>query len=394
MPRWQTGGQIAWEVLSFLDEPGQSGYRVRTVLGELERLSPSFAAYAFVVVLGLLWGSFANVCIYRWPPSEEFPNGRSVVKPGSHCFACQAPVRLYDNVPLLSFLWLRGRCRSCGAAFSARYLLVEALTGALFGLAWYLTVIQLAGYDTFDIRLIKFGVAATFCVVMVIISFIDLDHMLILNKVAVPSVVIFYILGVGLIGRAWYEGLIGIAVGYGVPWLIGEIYFRIRGREGLGLGDSMLLAIVGALLGWRGVVLSLFGGSLLGALITVTILSITRRRWNILVAEVVVFGTITVLALVAPGALRAVVSPWGLLSVVGVLFVVLSLSRLFGGESESDSETVPHDDRAEAAPAEAETPQESMMRTELPFGPFLAVAAVAYMFAEPWIQLHFQLPGG
>src|SRR5205814_6229614 len=125
-------------VLSFLDEPGQSGYRVATVLGELERHQSSIAAYAFVFVFGLLWGSFANVCVYRWPPSDEFPKGRSVVKPGSHCFACKKPIRWYDNVPLLSYLWLRGKCRSCGAAFSARYLVVEALTAVLFVVAWYL----------------------------------------------------------------------------------------------------------------------------------------------------------------------------------------------------------------------------------------------------------------
>src|SRR5689334_25231997 len=102
------------------------------VLRDLEPLTTSPAAYGFAILFGLLWGSFANVCIYRWPPSDEFPKGRSVVKPGSHCFACKAPIRWYDNVPLLSFLWLRGRCRACGATFSARYLLVEALTGALF----------------------------------------------------------------------------------------------------------------------------------------------------------------------------------------------------------------------------------------------------------------------
>jgi leader peptidase (prepilin peptidase)/N-methyltransferase len=87
------------------------------VLDELGPLAASPTAYAFVIVLGLLWGSFANVCIYRWPPTDELPKGRSVVRPGSHCFACQAPIRWYDNVPLVSWLWLRGRCRACKAPF-------------------------------------------------------------------------------------------------------------------------------------------------------------------------------------------------------------------------------------------------------------------------------------
>jgi leader peptidase (prepilin peptidase)/N-methyltransferase len=110
------------------------------MLENLERFSTTAGAYAFVVLLGLLWGSFANVCIYRWPPSDdadlgpvEFPNGRSVITPGSHCFACKQPIKWYDNVPLLAWLWLRGKCRSCKAAFSSRYLIVEALTGVLFG---------------------------------------------------------------------------------------------------------------------------------------------------------------------------------------------------------------------------------------------------------------------
>jgi leader peptidase (prepilin peptidase)/N-methyltransferase len=97
------------------------------VLAELEPLAMSTAAYAVVIALGLLWGSFANVCIYRCPA------GRSVVTPGSHCIACQAPIRWYDNVPVLAWLWLRGQCRACKAAFSPRYLVVEAVTGALFG---------------------------------------------------------------------------------------------------------------------------------------------------------------------------------------------------------------------------------------------------------------------
>src|SRR5262249_56290104 len=117
------------EGLSFLDGRGQPGYRF-----PIEVLTTTTGA-VFAVVLGLLWGSFANVCIYRWPPTDDQPKGRSVVTPGSHCFACQAPIRWYDNVPLLSYLWLRGRCRACKAQFSPRYLIGEALTGALFGVA-------------------------------------------------------------------------------------------------------------------------------------------------------------------------------------------------------------------------------------------------------------------
>lgn len=269
----------------------------------------SWAGCAFAVLLGLLWGSFANVCIYRWPPTEELPRGRSVVKPGSHCSACKAPIRWYDNVPLLSYLWLRGRCRDCGATFSARYLLVEALTGVLFGVAWWFTLGMGGMYDTPDARLVRFVIDAWFVLTMVVITFIDIDHKLILDKVTIPSIGLAYVASFGL-GHAWWEGLLGVAIGYGGPWLIGEIYYRLRGREGLGLGDAKLLALVGALLGWKGVVFSLFGGSVIGSIIGVIHLARARKE---------------------------------------------------------------------------------IMSTELPFGPFLAAAAVFYLFAEPWIELYFRL---
>lgn len=300
------------------------------MLRELEPVACSAGAYAFAVVLGLLWGSFANVCIYRWPPTDEHPNGRSVVAPGSHCMACKAPIRWYDNVPLLSYLWLRGRCRACKATFSARYLLVEALTGALFGVCWWFTVGTGGLFDPFNVRLVHFAIDAAFVFVMVVITFIDLDHKLILDRVTIPSMIVFY--GASLLLREpWWAGLVGAAVGYGVPWLIGEIYYRITGREGLGLGDSKLLAVIGALLGWRGVVVALFGGSVIGSVLGTAALLAARRRGG------------------APPE----------------------------GDGEGDGES-----------------DESILRVELPFGPFLAMAAVFYVFAAPWIQLQFRLPGG
>lgn len=275
---------------------------------DYEPLFTSPFGAVLAVVLGLLWGSFANVCIYRWPPTGEFPNGRSVVKPGSHCGSCQAPIRWYDNIPILSYLWLRGHCRECKAGFSPRYALVEALTGALFGVAWWFTLGEGGMYKAFDLRALEFLIDAAFAFVMVVIAFIDFDHKLILNKITIPSIVVAY--GASLVEHRWWQGLVGIAVGYGVPWLIGEIYYRLRGREGLGLGDGMLLALVGALLGWKGVVVALFGGSVLGSIIGV--IALTRAKKDVL-------------------------------------------------------------------------------GSELPFGPFLAGAAVFYLFAEPWIELHFRL---
>jgi len=299
------------------------------VLAAYEPLAMSPAGYGFAILMGLLWGSFANVCIYRWPPTDEFPDGRSVVKPGSHCFACKQPIRWYDNVPLLSYLWLRGKCRNCKAPFSARYLLVEAATAFLFALAWWATVMMGMLWEPFDLRIERWVIEAAFAFVMVVVTFIDIDTMLILDKLTFPAAAIFYAATFLLPERHWYDGLIGAAVGYGLPWLIGEIYYRITKREGLGLGDSTLLMLIGALLGWRGVVVSLFGGSIIGSVVGITGLLVRGR---------------------------------------------------------------PEEPDGEADEGEEEAP--SLMRTEIPFGPYLAAAALFYLFAEPWIQLKFRLLGG
>jgi leader peptidase (prepilin peptidase)/N-methyltransferase len=321
-------------------------------LHALEPMVASPGTYLFVFVLGTLWGSFANVCIYRWPPTDDHPKGRSVVKPGSHCSACNTPIRWYDNVPLLAYLWLRGRCRDCKTKFSPRYLLVELVTGALFAFAWWAAVDARAYIEAIDVRLIRFAVYAAFCFVMVVITFIDLDHMLILDKLTYPSIAIFYGLSFLVPGRTWYDGLIGAAVGYGVVWTVSELYYRITKREGLGLGDGKLLAVVGALLGWRGVLTALFGGSLLGAVIGIAALLVRR-------------GASAETAETAETAQTA------------------EAGDAAGGASSSDPEEPgPEDD----AP--------KLRHVELPFGPFLAMAALFYLFAEPWMIIRFRLLGG
>jgi leader peptidase (prepilin peptidase)/N-methyltransferase len=245
------------------------------------------------------------------------------VKPGSHCFACGKPVRWYDNVPLLAWLWLRGKCRDCGARFSARYLLVEALTGMLFAAVWWYAVGIDALHEPLGGRLVRFLVLAAFVEVLVIITFIDLDHKLILDKLTYPAIPAFYLFGLMLPERHWYDGLIGAAVGYGVVRLIADGYWFLTKREGMGYGDGKLLAIIGALFGWRAVVVSLFGGAVIG-------------------------------------------------SVVGVAMLVL-------GRREQPPEGEEGEDEDEG----------SLRHAELPFGPFLAAAAVAYMLTEPWLVARF-----
>lgn len=291
-----------------------------------EELARSPLALAAAFVLGTLWGSFANVCIYRWPPTDAHPKGRSVVAPGSHCFACGKPVRWYDNVPLLSWLWLRGRCRDCGAGFSARYLLVEALTGVLYAAIWWYVVDVGATLEPLEGRMVRFFVYAAFATVLVIVTFIDLDHKLILDKVTYPAIPAFWALGMLLPEREWSDGVIGAVVGYGVVRAIADGYWLLTKREGMGYGDGKLLAMIGALLGWKAVVVSLFGGAVIGSVIGI--------------GALVVFGR---------------------------------------GERREEPE----------AEAEAEAEVEGIGQAELPFGPFLAAAALAYLFLEPWLALQF-----
>jgi leader peptidase (prepilin peptidase) / N-methyltransferase len=238
----------------------------------LEIFASSPAGLAFAFVLGALFGSFANVCIVR------LPAGLSIVRPPSHCFSCQAPVKWYDNVPIVSYFVLRGRCRHCGATFSPRYMLVEAATGLLFAATWYLCLFALWPDDPVPTRLARFAVYALFQFVLVVITFIDLDHKLILNVVTYPAIPVFLGLGLLLGDRVWWDPLLGVALGYGIVRLIADGYYLLTKREGMGYGDGKLLALVGALLGWQAVVFSLFGGALLGSVLGVALLLWSRRR--------------------------------------------------------------------------------------------------------------------
>ncbi len=310
----------------------------------LEVYALGHMSYGFVFLIGLLFGSFANVCIYRWPPTEEHPKGRSVVTPGSHCFACGNPVRWYDNVPILSWLWLRGQCRDCGDRFSPRYLLVEAATGILFVAAYHLVVVMPLSWEPLSIRMLRFLIYAAFLFTLIVITFIDLDHKLILDRLTYPAIPMFYGLGLLLPENRWSDGLIGAVVGYGIVRAISDGYYFLTKREGLGYGDGKLLAVIGALLGWRAVVVALFGGSVLGSVIGITALLVMRG---------------------AGGELEP-------------------------GESGAKSTQIvsAEDDVGEPADDADDAEEVALRHVELPFGPFLVMAAIAYLFAQPWLRIH------
>ncbi len=201
-------------------------------------------------VFGAVAGSFLNVCIHRLPRSE------SIVWPGSHCPTCNERIPWRHNLPLLSYLLLRGRCRSCGAQISPRYPLVEAL-----GAGAALAVVGFHGPT--PLALAQFA----FLCALIVVTFIDLDHQIIPDRVSLPGIVVGFAASFLPGAPTWQESLIGILIGGGSLWLVAEGYYRLTGREGMGGGDIKLLAMIGAFLGWRGVPVTLMLSSLVGSLI-------------------------------------------------------------------------------------------------------------------------------
>ncbi|MCG8417338.1 MAG: prepilin peptidase [Proteobacteria bacterium] len=316
----------------------------------LEPFAHSAVAHITAFVLGTLMGSFANVCIYRWPPSDEHPDGRSIVRPGSHCFACGKSIRWYDNIPVVSYVFLRGRCRHCAIDISPRYLLVELAMGLLFWAVYYHTVVIAFPGEPLSMRLIRTGILTALIFVLTVISFIDLDHQLILDKITYPAIPIFYGLGLLLPERGITDGLIGAALGYGLVRAVADGYYFLTKRHGLGYGDGKLLALIGALLSWKAVLASLFLGSLLGSVIGVTILVVARRR------------------AASTGVVRGDAGR--------------ARDRAGPGSPEGESPEDPQSTETSADPDEV-----PLRHVALPFGPFLAMGALIYVFTEPWLGL-------
>jgi leader peptidase (prepilin peptidase) / N-methyltransferase len=216
-------------------------------------------ALTFAALFGAVIGSFLNVCIHR------LPRGTSIVWPASACPACGRALSWFENIPIASYLFLRGRCRTCGAPISARYLVIEALTAAMFALAWWEY-----GPGPMLISRLIFGCA------LIVLFAIDLEHHLLPNVITLTGIVIGFLLSFTTDQPGWQSSLIGIVIGGGVLFLIAEIYYRVRHEEGLGMGDVKMLAMMGAFLGWPLAILSLMIASVAGTIIGIGLI-VTRR---------------------------------------------------------------------------------------------------------------------
>lgn len=303
---------------------------------------PSWFSRGAALVFGLLWGSFLNVVIYR------VPREMSVVRPGSHCPACRKPVPAYLNVPVFSWLLLRGRAACCGAKMSARYPLVEILGGGLSLAVLFHTQAALGS----DAPLWKFAILylADLAIVLGLVAstFIDLSHMILPDEVTLGGAVLA-LATVSLRAIGWKEAAIAAAVGFGIiAFVFNGLYKLVRGRTGMGLGDAKLLALAGAWLGGTGCAFVLFAGALQGALGSLAIRAVMGR-------------------IELPEEARKEIE---------------ELQKLADEGDEEAKEALADDPLAGAD-------EDSFMQAAVPFGPFLILACFEYFFFGDRIRAAF-----
>ena len=218
----------------------------------------TLAAALIAGVFGATVGSFLNVCIYR------LPIGTSIVWPASACPNCRREIEWFENIPIASWLVLRGRCRTCKHPIGAQYPIVEAITAVMFGAAWWYY-----GPGLLLVSRLVFGCA------LIVLFAIDLEHHLLPNLITLPGIVVGFLFSF-FTEPGWLDSLIGIAVGGGSLLLMFYLYLLVRKKEGLGMGDPKMLAMICAFLGWKMTLVALMFASLTGSLVGLTMM-VTRR---------------------------------------------------------------------------------------------------------------------
>jgi leader peptidase (prepilin peptidase) / N-methyltransferase len=292
------------------------------------------------IAFGLVWGSFLNVVIYR------VPLGMSVVTPPSHCPACGKPVAPYDNVPVFSFVILRGRARCCGAKMSPRYVIVELIGGAL-SLAIVEVVLRHLPLDTTVARAgAIYAADFALCMALVAAAFIDVEHMYLPDPITIGGAV----LGVGtasLRDMSYVDAIVGAAIGFAGVWLPFVVLYKVvRGRTGMGLGDAKLTMLAGAWFGWPGALFVFFVGALQGT-VAALFLYFVRGKID------------------EPEAVRAERA---------------ELKRDADAGDEEAKQLLAED------PILAEPPGDGLMASRLSFGPFLILGCLEMLFFGAWVK--------
>jgi len=288
------------------------------------------------VSLGLILGSFLNVVIHR------LPRGESVVSPPSTCPGCGARIRAYDNVPVLSWVVLRGRARCCGTAISPRYPLVEAIGGLAAWASLELVLAQTsAGSDLTALAL--FAAYLALCLGLVAGIFIDLEFMLLPDEITLGGAALG-LLTTPIRHMSWTDSIVGAIAGFCLVWLPFHLGYRLlRGHPGMGLGDAKLLALAGAWFGWPGAVFALLAGAMQGTVVTIAVL-LARGRIE------------------EPEAVRREREE-----------LQRELQGLTGEARSALEQELAND------PIASE-PGEGIGKARIPFGPFLALATLEYLF--------------
>ena len=213
--------------------------------------------YLAAFVLGSIWGSFCNVCIYR------LPDNYSVITKRSFCRSCKNKIKWYDNIPLLSFIFLKGKCRNCSNKISSQYFLVELIAAISF-----LSIYYIYGISITTLLLIILSIF------FIIIFFIDLKHYIIPNELTFPLMLIGFIKSFDpnlnqTIFPNYINSLLGGFFGYAVIWLIIFFYKKVRNKEGMGLGDAKLMAVVGFWFGWASIPFTIFISSAVALILVI-----------------------------------------------------------------------------------------------------------------------------
>jgi leader peptidase (prepilin peptidase)/N-methyltransferase len=228
-------------------------------------------------VFGLCIGSFLNAAIYRLPLKV------SVSKPRSFCPHCKTTIQWYRNIPVVSYIMLGGRCGECKEPISIRYPLVELAVAFIFSASvwwWGLSWASLS--------------SIIFACSMLLLALIDADHRILPNVVTLPGILVGLLLAFVNPRIVWWDAFIGAVLGGSLLYLVAWIYLKVRGQEGMGMGDVKMIAMIGAFLGWQGALMTIFLGSLIGSVVGLLLMAIKGREWDYALP----FGTFLALAAV------------------------------------------------------------------------------------------------
>lgn len=308
---------------------------------------PGWFVRALAIALGLVWGSFLNVVIHRLPREE------SLSHPGSRCPACGAKIRFYDNVPVFSWLVLRGKARCCGARISPRYPLVELLGGLVAFAIVETRIADLPGTTEAWRAALLFVLFGALGLGLLALAFIDLEYMILPDSITLGGAVLGVASTFGRDDLSLVDSLLGAAIGFSIVWLpFVVLYALVRGQPGMGLGDAKLTLLAGAWFGWPGAVFALLAGAVQGTAVALAVYLVAGK-------------------IEEPEAVRR------------------EREELRAAIEAAEGEERRELEAELAADPVGSEPEDGLGKARLPFGPFLALATLEYLlFGRPIIELY------